>query len=77
MSRVHQFTQQAGEIIFCDSTSTLDHFYTSLFVLLTSHPCGGLPLGAFIVLDEQEETIVQGLKLLQRAYLKKLSISVV
>ena len=56
-------------MIFCDSTSTLDRFNTSLFVISTSHPCGagGLPLGAFIVSDEQEETIVQGLKLLQRA----------
>ena len=59
MNKVHQFTQQAGEMIFCDSTSTLDRFNTSLFVLSTSHPCGGLPLGAFIVSDEQEETIVQ------------------
>ena len=67
MSRVNQFTQQAGEMIFCDSTSTLDRFNTSLFVLSTSHACGGLPLGAFMVSDEQEETIVQGLKLLQRA----------
>ncbi len=64
-------------MLFCDSTSTLDHFNTSLFVLSTSHACGGLPLGAIITSDEQEETITQGLELLQqRCYLKKPSISV-
>ena len=65
MSRVHHLVQQAGEMVFCDSTSTLDRFNTSLFVLSTSHACGGLPLGALITSDEQEETIAQGLQLLQ------------
>ena len=57
MSRIHQFIQQSGEMVFCDSTSTLDRFNTSLFVLSTSHACGGLPLGAIITSDEQEETV--------------------
>jgi len=71
MSRVHQFIQQAGEMVFCDSSSTLDGFNTSLFVLPTSHACGGLPLGAFITSDEQEETIVQGLQLIQNVLPKE------
>jgi len=62
MSCVHQMVQQEVEMVFCDSTSTIDHFGTSLFA---SHACGGLPLGVFIVSDEQEETIVQELQLLQ------------
>ena len=66
MSRVHQFVQKAGEMVFCDSTSTLDRFNTSLFVLSTSNACGGLPLGAILTSDEQEETVTQGLKLLQQ-----------
>ena len=69
MSRVHQFIQQSGELVFCDSTSTLDRFNTSLFVISTSHTCGGLPLGAIITSDEQEETITQGLQLLQQKVL--------
>ena len=68
MSRVHQYIQQAGEMLFCNST-TLDRFNTSLFVLSTSHACGGLPLGAIITSDEQEETITQGLELLQQKVL--------
>ena len=58
MSRVHEHIQQAGEMIFCDSTSTLDRFNTSLFIISTSHPAGGLPLAVIITSDEQEETLV-------------------
>ena len=58
MSRVHEHVQQAGETIFCDSTSTLDRFNISLFILSTSHPTGGLPLAVMITSDEQEETLV-------------------
>ncbi len=65
MSRVHESIQQAGEMIFCESTSTLDRFNTSMFVLSTSHSAGGLPLGVVITSDEQEETIQQGLELLK------------
>ena len=41
MSREHEHIQQAGEMIFCDSTSMLDRFNTSLFIISTSHPAGG------------------------------------
>ena len=68
MSRVHEHIQQAGEMVFCDATSTLDRFNTSLFVLSTSHPAGGLPLGVMITSDEQEETIVQGLSQLLNVF---------
>ena len=65
MFRVHENIQQAGEMTFCDATSSLDRFNTSLFILSTSHPAGGLPLGVIITSDEQEETIRQGLELLK------------
>ena len=32
MSNVHEHIQQAGEMVFCDSTSSLDRFNTSLFI---------------------------------------------
>ena len=32
------------EIMFCDCTSFLDRFNTSLFILSTCHPAGGIPL---------------------------------
>ena len=64
MSRVHQDIQQAGEMVFIDSTSTLDRFNTSLFILSTAHAAGGLPLAVMITSDEQEETVTQGLTML-------------
>ncbi len=65
MSRVHQNIQQSREMIFCDSTSSLDRFNTSLFVLSTSNAIGGLPLGVIITSDEEQRTISQGLDLLK------------
>lgn len=50
-------TPGVGEMVFCDGTSTLDRFNTSLFVLSTSNACGGLQLGVIITSDEQEETV--------------------
>ena len=39
MSRVHQHIRQASEMVFCDSTSSLDHFnisflFSQLLILL-------------------------------------------
>jgi len=65
MSRVHQHIRQASEMVFCDSTSSLDWFNTSLFILSTSHPTGGLPLAAMITSNEQQITINQGLEMIK------------
>lgn len=45
MARVHKNVLQSAELIFCDSTSSLDRFNVSLFILSTAHPAGGLPIG--------------------------------
>ena len=66
MTRVHQTIQQAGEMVFCDATSSLDRFNSSLFILSTSNAAGALPLGVIITSDEQEDTIQQGLQLLNK-----------
>lgn len=66
MCRIHQNVQQASEMVFCDATSSLDRFNTSLFAMSTCSSIGGLPLGVFIVSDEEQETIGQGLELLKR-----------
>ena len=65
MSRVHQHIRQASQMVFCDSTSSLDRFNTSLFILSTSYPTGGLPLAAMITSDEKESTIKQGLEMIK------------
>ena len=64
MHRAHQYLRQAGEMVFCDATSSLDHFNTSTFIISTSTPTSGIPLGVIIALDEQESTVRRGLELL-------------
>ena len=64
MSRANESIQQAEEMIFCDSTSTLDRLNTSMFILSTSTPTSGIPLGVIITSDEQQATIKSGLKML-------------
>ncbi len=65
MSQVHQFIQQSGELVFCDSI-VLIHYY---FVISISYACGGLPLGRIITSDEHEETVTQDSQLLQQKVL--------
>ena len=64
MARVHATIPQAAEIMFCDCRSSLDRFNTSLFILSTCHPAGGIPLGILITSDEKEETIQAALQTL-------------
>ena len=52
--------RQAGEMIFCDSTSTLDRFDNSMFLLSCSYACCSVPLGVMIVSDERQQTIQCG-----------------
>lgn len=64
MARANENISQAREMIFCDSTSSLDHFNTSMFILSTSTPTSAVPLGVIITSDEQLSTIKQGLEML-------------
>ena len=64
--RVHQEVRQAGEIVFCDASSSLDRFNTSLFVLSTTTACSGIPLAVFMVSDETEDTVCQALELVKQ-----------
>ena len=60
MSRAHEMVRQAGEMIFCNSTSTLDRFNNSMFLLSCSYACCSVPLGVMIVSDERQQTIQCG-----------------
>jgi len=65
MARANATIPQSAEIMFCDCTSSLDRFNTSLFILLTCHPAGGIPLGILMTSDEKEETIQAALQMLR------------
>ena len=57
MARAHQEIQQASEIVFCDSTASLDRFNTSIFILSTASTASGVPLAIMLTSDEREHTI--------------------
>lgn len=65
MARAHATIPQSAEIMFCDCTSSLDRFNTSLFILSTCHPAEGIPLGILMTSDEKEETIQAALQMLR------------
>ena len=62
-NRVHSTLPQAGDIVFIDSTSSLDRVDSKYFRLLTVSPAGGLPLGAIITSSESEEILTEALTL--------------
>ena len=68
MARAHQYLPQAAEIMYCDSTSSLDHFNTSVFLLSTNHAGGSIPLGIALMSDEKESMICLALSDLQKAW---------
>ena len=57
MARVHQRIPQAGEMMFVDSSSSMDRYNLSMFVLSTNHCGGGVPLGVMIVSNEATSTL--------------------
>ena len=57
MARAHTLVQQASEVVFCDSTSSLDRFNTSVFIVSTTSTASGVPLAVALTSDEKEETV--------------------
>ena len=65
MARVHETIQQSGEMVFCDSTSCLEKYNCSLFILSTSSPAGGLPLAVAITSDEKQDTFQRAMEMIK------------
>ena len=66
MARAHAMIQQAGEVVFCDSTASLDRFNTSVFVMSTTTTASGVPLAVVaLTSDETEETIYKAFEMVK------------
>ena len=65
MSRVHTFVQQASEVVYIDSSSSLDDYNNAVFVLSTSSAAGGLPLGVVVTSGESAVTIENAMSTLK------------
>ena len=65
MARAHAQIQQASEIVFCDSTASLDRFNTSVFIISTAAAMTGVPLAVILTSDEREDTVLKAFQLLK------------
>lgn len=63
MKRVHERLRSAGEIMFVDSSGTMDAHNTRVFLLLCPSLAGGLPLGVLMVSSEAENVLQPALQL--------------
>ena len=65
MARAHQMLRQAGELVYVDSTSSLDRYNCPTFMISTCTPAGGLPLGVVITSGEDEASITEAFNFLK------------
>ena len=65
MERVHKFIPQAAEMVFIDSTSSVDQFQSSVTFIMTASPIGAMPLGVIISDGQDEESYTQGFKMIK------------
>jgi hypothetical protein len=64
MKRVHKNIKQSAELVFVDSTGTVDKDGHRVFQILTHNEIGGLPLGILITESETTSTITTALQML-------------
>lgn len=65
MRRAHRLTPEAVEVVFIDSSETVDHDGHRIFLLLTHNESGGVPLGVLITSSESRETVTKALQMLK------------
>ena len=65
MSRAHTLVRQASEVVYIDSSSSLDDYNNAVFVLSTSSAAGGLPLGVVVTSGESTVTIEKAMSTLK------------
>ncbi|CAG8851158.1 24566_t:CDS:1, partial [Gigaspora margarita] len=64
MKRCHAL-QQAGELVYMDTTAGLDVLNTPMTILSTSTPIGGLPLAIMLTSNETSNTFTKALDMLK------------
>ena len=65
MARAHAMPLQAGELVYCDSTASLDRCNCPTFIFSTSSSGGGIPLGVVITSRESQSTLMQAFSYLR------------
>ena len=65
MARAHVLLQQAGELVHCDSTASLDRCNCPTFIMSTACSAGGIPVGVVITSGEAEVTLKESFSYLR------------
>ncbi len=65
MARAHCLIRQAGELVYCDSTSSLDRYNCPTFIISTCTSAGGIPLGVVLTSGETEDIITEATSFLK------------
>jgi MULE transposase domain len=65
MKRIHAAVSQASELVFVDSTGTVDRDGHKVFQILTYNEVGGLPLGILITGSETTKDLVTATEMLR------------
>ena len=68
MARAHQMVRQASEMVFCDSTASLDRYNCPTFFMSTSSSAGGIPLGVVITSGECMPTLTESFSYLRSIF---------
>ena len=66
MCRAHSLLRQSGELVYCDSTASLDRYNCPTFIISTSSSAGGIPLGIVITSGESEAVLTEAFSLLKK-----------
>ena len=65
MSRGHDLLRQSGELVYCDSTASLDRSNCPTFIVSTS---SSAPLGIVITSGESEAVLTEAFSLLKKRF---------
>ena len=65
MARAHKLVLQAGEMVFCDATASLDRLNTPVFIISAATAAGAVPLAAVMTSGGDVETLAQAFETLK------------
>ncbi len=65
MARAHVLLRQAGELVHCDSTASLDRCNCPTFIMSTACSAGAIPVGVVITSGEAEVTLKESFSYLR------------
>jgi hypothetical protein len=65
MARAHWFVRQAGELVFCDATASLDRLNTPIYIMSAATAAGAIPLAVVMTSGKDVETMKQAFEILK------------